>query len=408
MPKRVALPMVSPCPDVVFYHANCPDGFGAAWAYWRARTGGQAGCAAPPTHFIPLGHHDTVLPDVKGLRVIMVDVALRDTAMMDHLASTALEFRLLDHHQTGFEQYQDRPWAFFDLTRSGSVLAWADSHPDEPLPRLLRCIQDRDLERPMDIDTEAVLQVVDSIPRTFEAWEGLHRHLVSNPQPMLQNGRLMRDRMHAAVERLMVNAIPVEMDGHKGWAVNAQIELGALAANRLALREGAEFGFAWFVDAQGLVRGSWRSHTLDVIPLARHYRGGGHPYSAGATMSLADIQTLLGPARIQPPGHENGCSCDLFHGQDDSHGIPSLAVLPAVPAAGFAAVFQEAGGLEHLRPAGEKTSPVLTEGAPGAVPPLVAEGPGPSLLPIPPPMTPPMDGSGPASVPSCMGKPLST
>jgi hypothetical protein len=366
-----------------------------------------------------LGHHDTNLPDVRGLRVIMVDVALRDTAMMDHLASTALEFHLIDHHQTGFEQYHDRPWAFFDLSRSGSVLAWADSHPDEPLPRLLRCIQDRDLERPMDIDTEAVLQVVDSIPRTFEAWEGLHRHLVSNPQPVLQNGRLMRDRMHAAVERLMVNAIPIEMDGHKGWAVNAQIELGSLAANRLALREGAEFGFAWFVDAQGLVRGSWRSHTLDVIPLARHYRGGGHPYSAGATMSLSDIEALLGPVRIQPPGHETGCGCEhgkghVAHGDAPVPTLPGLSGVSGVPAGGLGEGRLDQGSLESTL----EGSNILMA-VPAAIPapsgmPVMSEGPGPSLLPIPPPM-PALDGAGGPSggnsvispaTPSCMGKPF--
>lgn len=296
----VTVAAVAP-PDILFYHANCPDGFGAAWAYWRAAKNHQDPVPAMERRvlgrsleFYAIGHHDKNLPSVKGKHVIMVDVALQDEAMMDVIAKEAQSFRLIDHHQSSFDLYSHKSWAFFDLNKSGCVLAWEDSHPGEPIPRLLQCIQERDLECMMDVDTESILQVLDSTARTFYDWDILNDTICKNPESVLQDGRLMRDRVAAAVVRLIQNAIPIAMNGYKGWAVNSQIELGTLAANRLSDRPDSDFGFSWYVDQDGLVRGSWRSKTINVIDLAKRYNGGGHPYSAGATLTLLDIQDLLG------------------------------------------------------------------------------------------------------------------
>ena len=83
------------------------------------------------------------------------------------------------------------------------------------------------------------------------------------------------------------------MNGYKGFAVNSQVELGVLAASKLSTRPGIDFGFSWYVDHCGLVRGSWRSQSMDVIELAKIYNGGGHPYSSGASMTLNDIHEIL-------------------------------------------------------------------------------------------------------------------
>ena len=47
-----------------FFHAGCPDGFGAAWALWRAW--GDDG------RFIPHSHDDPLIPlDFEGEQVVM-------------------------------------------------------------------------------------------------------------------------------------------------------------------------------------------------------------------------------------------------------------------------------------------------------------------------------------------------
>ena len=51
-------------PDVVLYHAECADGFGAAWAVWKR---------FPDATFLPVKHGD---PPPEGLidrHVMMVD-----------------------------------------------------------------------------------------------------------------------------------------------------------------------------------------------------------------------------------------------------------------------------------------------------------------------------------------------
>lgn len=293
-------------PDVVFYHANCPDGFGAAWSYWRAHRHLQKTNPHFRHHTLemhPIGHHQHDLPSVEGKNVVMVDVVLDNSVAMNRLVSEAKTFRLLDHHQSAYAQYHGESWAHFDLSKSGAVLAWEDSHPNQELPLLLKCIQERDLEKRLDSNTEAILQVADSTTRSFYDWELLHQNLAQNLDLVLQNGHLMRDRVYAAIERLTQNAIPISMRGRQGWAINAPVEFGIMVINKLLERPDTDFGFSWYVDAKGDVRASWRSHTMDVIELANRYGGGGHPYSAGAIMSLQDVQAIFAtPTKRAKPG----------------------------------------------------------------------------------------------------------
>lgn len=292
-------------PDVVFYHANCPDGFGAAWSYWREQRRLEKNhpeLRNTPLELYPISHHQTDLPSVKGKNVVMVDVVLDDPSQMNALVNEAKSFYLLDHHQSAYDLYKDEPWAFFNLEKSGSVLAWEDSHPGQDIPLLLQCIQDRDLEKTLNSDVEAILQVVDSTTRSFYDWELLYQNLENHPELVLQNGHLMRDRVYAAIERLTKNALPIAMGGYQGWAINAPVEFGLMVVSKLLDRPNTDFGFSWYVDNEGSVRASWRSKSIDVIELAKMYGGGGHPFSAGAVMSLQDIQNvLINPTRRIKP-----------------------------------------------------------------------------------------------------------
>jgi hypothetical protein len=75
---------------VCFYHAGCPDGFGAAWGVWRA-WGDEA-------RYLPRGHDDALDPRAHlGDQVVFVDIAPPNEVLRE-LAAAAARVVVLDHH----------------------------------------------------------------------------------------------------------------------------------------------------------------------------------------------------------------------------------------------------------------------------------------------------------------------
>lgn len=283
--------MKRPCPPaslkpLVIYHSPCPDGFGAAWAYWR-RYGDSA-------DYLPLAYGEEA-PNVSGRHVVMVDVAL-DRDSMDRMASQAKSFQLLDHHDSTERDLKGLPYVHFDQSHSGAHLGWAHAHPGDPVPELIAAIEDRDLWRWTHPETSGpITQVLDTLPYTFEAWDALHDRLTHDREGVLTEGRVMEHQMDRWCHRLANQAVPVVQQGLRGLAVNVPREFASHVGNILAER--ADFAFTWVLGSNGKVQASWRSsstHGQDIIPLAREYGGGGHPHASGARMSMDQVQAFLG------------------------------------------------------------------------------------------------------------------
>ena len=73
---------------------------------------------------------------------VMVDFSY-PRAVIERLAESTASFRVLDHHVTAQTALAGLPYAYFDMKKSGAVLAWEWAHP-EPAPWLLLYIQDKD------------------------------------------------------------------------------------------------------------------------------------------------------------------------------------------------------------------------------------------------------------------------
>jgi hypothetical protein len=278
-------------PDLVLYHARCPDGFGSAWLYWR-ELGQQA-------VYVPTSYGQDP-PSVRGRHVLMIDVSF-PRSVIRTLSDQAASFRLLDHHLSAHEELADLPCAHFDLGLSGVGLAWQDLHGKAPAPTLVKFIQARDLDKPMPEGGNQVLHVLDSLPYDFEAWERLAQRVEEDLPSVVAEGEVMEQRFESLATRFLAHATPVEMGGHRGLAINAPMEFASALGDRLS--EHASFSFTWFMDAMGQIHGSWRSRRIDVIPLAQKYGGGGHPYSSGARLTVPELVEVLGH------GHDRQSCC---------------------------------------------------------------------------------------------------
>jgi len=272
-----------------FYHAGCPDGFGAAWAAWRA-WGDSA-------EYVARGHEDLVrASDYEGAMVAFVDIA-PDNALLRGLADAAVRVIVLDHHVSARDRFEsDRGLVNvveegghhveFDLTHSGATLAWRHFHPGAPVPGLLQYVEDQDLWNWKLPRSEAVNAAVGSYARGFETWSDLAarpwEELADEGEPIVRANGM-------AVELALHGAHPVTLGNRRIEAVNAT-HVRSSIGHELAKR--ATFGVAW-----GLVYRlvGERVHAsvysigeVDVSRVASEYGGGGHRNAAGFSVPLAD------------------------------------------------------------------------------------------------------------------------
>jgi len=121
--------------NLVIYHANCTDGFGAAYAAWKL-LGDRAEYFA--------AKHGEPPPDVAGKNVVVLDFSY-DNTTTKRLMKEAKSFLIIDHHKSAVVELHDISCTRFDMNHSGAMLAWKFFHPGKEPPRMIKFIEDRDL-----------------------------------------------------------------------------------------------------------------------------------------------------------------------------------------------------------------------------------------------------------------------
>ena len=145
---------------LVIYHANCADGFGAAFAAWL-KLGDDA-------EYVPMqyGKEDESFWRLEDgqfdseFQILNREIYILDFSfskwVMEGLFSLAKCVVWLDHHKTAFEmwcedgerslceQSNGRDEVILDNNKSGAMLAWEYFHPGTEVPMFIRHIDDRD------------------------------------------------------------------------------------------------------------------------------------------------------------------------------------------------------------------------------------------------------------------------
>lgn len=260
---------------IVFYHGNCPDGFGGAYAAWK-----KFGDAA---EYIPLSRGEETLPDLSNATVYFVDFVY-DKERMDALAAEAGTLIALDHHAGVREVTESLPGSIFDNDRSGATIAWDYFHPGVPVPTLLRLVEDDDLFRFALPDTRPVISYLSVKPYEFAAWDEVAATL---DDPARAEGFLTKLRAYAEYFELLAtlavdHAKLIEFEGHQVYFATAHPfkPMKSLVGNLLARKHGP---FALVVGAhpEGYGVSIRGDGSVDVAKIAQKYGGNGHKDSAG-------------------------------------------------------------------------------------------------------------------------------
>ena len=275
---------MNPSADVkpmVIYHANCADGFGAAFSAWKK---------FKDTATYHPAHYGQPVPDIPQgtTHIYILDFSYpRDTLLK--LAEDDRTVIVLDHHKTAQAdlEYIDIPEGVklsvqFDMARSGAMMAWDFFHGYQP-PVMIRHIQDRDLWKFELPDTKAYSAALASYPMDFGIWSKIAAQDVAEYETFVESGHaILRMQDQQIAQTINSDLKKVVLLGSEGLGANVCNNISEVG-NQIAKKSGTFSMTYWIKDQEVIV--SLRSIApYDVSVIAKHYGGGGHAQAAGFKM----------------------------------------------------------------------------------------------------------------------------
>lgn len=262
---------------VVIYHADCPDGFGAAYAAWKK--------FSDTASYLPCRAGGDLPKDITGKEIYIVDYSF-SKEILQQLLNTNKSVVVIDHHQTAKEAVTSFPQNIFDNDHSGAVLAWQYFHPETEVPDLLKYVEDHDLWRFALPENREYNVAMGEVPMTFESWDALIEELKDTDALInfIAKGALLAKFEDKLVAKIMGYRERVVFEGREVWAINASRYYRSILGNQLAeLNESfneVAMGIVYY-HSNGEVSISLRSRgDVDVAVIAQKYGGGGHKNAA--------------------------------------------------------------------------------------------------------------------------------
>jgi uncharacterized protein len=288
-------------PPLCLYHADCDDGFGAAWVvrkYFREAELDE------PVHFLPVNYGQDP-PDVMGRDLIIVDFSYK-RPVMEVLCGYAKSILVLDHHKTAEEELRFMPepecadWRFveqdnlkcavFDMKRSGAGLAWDFFFPLHDRPSFIDYLEDRDLWRKRMKGCDAFSFALRAYPHDFEVWDGL---LSRGAGSLIPDGLAIERYYKRRVAEMVQQAFQVQLVAQSHlvgqshlyitvalWAANVPRMFASEVAGGLAELNG--IGVTFCQRGDGKWEYSLRARgKADVLEIVKEFGGGGHAQAAG-------------------------------------------------------------------------------------------------------------------------------
>ena len=280
--------------QVVIYHANCNDGFGAAYSAWKL-LGNRAeyhACA-----------HGQKPPDVKGKNVVILDFSF-DNKTTKKMIKQAANLLVIDHHKSAVVELHDIANTHFDMTKSGAMLSWEFFHPGKEPPKFIKYIMDRDLWT-WELDySKEFSAAFDMVPFDFEEFERFEDDSVFDDA--VKRGSYILAYSKTVVKKVCEKASARKIDGKDVLVVNSSHWMSEIGAR---LAPDCDFALIWYYDHNDKrIKVSLRAFhdRIDVSEVSKKYKGGGHKKAAGFTLpgsfkieDLFDKETKRGKAKLE-------------------------------------------------------------------------------------------------------------
>jgi Predicted phosphohydrolase (DHH superfamily) len=204
---------------------------------------------------------------------------------------------MLDHHKSAAEKLSGFACrcgiVHFDMHKSGARLAWEFFHPEQPVPDLVRFVEDRDIWVWQYPESAGFLAALDMEPFSFERWHEIAAFDAMQLAIYVERGKAMDEKFSKLAAGIAEGAQALTFNGMSGLMVNAPGVFHSLVGDILSKQSGS-FALMWSVDKSGVIKAGLRSQrSFNCIPLAESMGGGGHAQACGFKMSAQRLPELL-------------------------------------------------------------------------------------------------------------------
>ncbi len=264
--------------EVVVYHDPCKDGLAAACVAYQYN---------PNIILVPLNHakkEEFFIAIIKyvGKQIAFFDCVPSSTEMLHDLRSYA-PVMIQDHHSGNLETFkdeQDKTDLFFDMSRSGCMLAWDFFFPGKQRPLLVDLIGKRDMGDFNSTNQKIWYALADVSAAVDMKLEELNSWILKGDQgvdELLQRGEVIATRIKAQLEALKANVQTGEIQGQTYKICVCEIASYTLVSD-------VDFVLFYTPIKEGGYRLSFRTSRsdLDLAKIAQSIGGGGHRAAAGA------------------------------------------------------------------------------------------------------------------------------
>ena len=209
---------------------------------------------------------------------------------------------VLDHHKSAMEELQGLPYALFDITKSGALLAWEHFNPGAPAPRVCQYVNDRDLWTKQFIEStylESYLRFR-KVGLDWKEWDNLV-HFDQYLEKAISTGRLVWEVEDSLIRRVFFSRRhhinTSKFSGLKTVIYNCPGIMHSEIAEMYYTSLDVDATIGWrIIDNGQTVLFNLRSPgRTDVSVIAKAIEampgglsGGGHAAAAGATMRLTE------------------------------------------------------------------------------------------------------------------------
>lgn len=284
---------------LVLYHANCYDGFGAAYAAWKA-LGDEATYHAM--------YYDQPLPEIKaGDKVFILDYSRKRDELVQMVASGAM-VEIHDHHKSAVQEVGAAEstlhelygigftQAVMNVGKSGAVLAWERFHPHKQIPIILKHIQDRDLWLFQIEGTKEVHAYLCSKPFDFKVWdefiseiEHYDDYVYASTYALIKDrGATILEYHDRLVDQFCEQAYLTNIGGYIVPFCNISLLFSEVPHKLLELYPDAPFAAYGYHRKDGVQQFGLRGRgDFDVSAVAKQFGGGGHHNAAGFEIKTA-------------------------------------------------------------------------------------------------------------------------
>lgn len=285
---------------VAVLHHNDADGFGAAYAVWKAL---KDTCELL---FIKVQYGQEppydALADFMPEKIFIVDFSYSADILSFMQEVYTQDLTVIDHHKTALPELQKwlpensvNPGAgsyFFDLEMSGATLTWMMFNEDpESIPEILLYVQDRDLWRFELENSKEINAFIATMPEDFEVWDDFYMPGAYDSGEAILRFQAMQ--IERRLKDVVIRYLPYQTaEGTCGYNVpfvNASENISELGEAMCLAYPDAPFSVSYCDRADGKRSYSLRSRFgFDVSAVAKAFGGGGHPGAAGFALAAPD------------------------------------------------------------------------------------------------------------------------